>query len=232
MRILIAIIILCGIGFAACDNENKRDPKSEVAAKQHVKRIRLYDEYVSHRDTVNTASGMVKYSEYDVFQDYKCPPYNTRFHCYEFADTALTCFSLNVSFSGHGDWISLVFINTQSKFRILSIPDSLPRDLTNGLNFGGLMTYISEMEHKLPEGRFESQIINSSQEFSGWQYEFEKKTEEDGSEIILSDKDELYCEIRVPHHRVSLPPPFLFTKFSYFVDFGLPSLSEWCWDEY
>ena len=94
------------------------------------------------------------------------------------------------------------------------------------------MTYITEMEHRLPEGRFESQIIKSTQEFSGWQYEFDKKTDEDGSEIILSDKDELYCEIRVPHHRVSLPPPFLFTKFSYFVDFGLPSLSEWCWDEY
>lgn len=235
MRIFLYIILLLGAVLGACENrkQQKQNPDFEAWLNEPDSNRVMYDFLIHSPDTLNTQVGPVSYKIYSMFSEYLCYPYPTAFHCYEFGDTALTCFNLDLSPSDVDGWISFVFINTPSHFQILSLPGQLPESISSK-DFDKLMDYIRVQEGKLPKGRFIANHIDDSQEFTGWQYEFEKKADEKEQKMAITDNRGFEFTFKFPE-RVKLCnlPPFLFAELSDFAKICLPTLSDigWCWDQ-
>lgn len=217
----------------ACTNrdQQKSNPDFETWLNNPESR-KMYNYLIETRDTLSTTEhGEVIYNAYEMFRETLGYPCTSVFHCYEYGDTALTCFDIDLSPSDFEGRMSFVFINTPSKFTIISTKGALPDNLKNGCDFDGLMKYIAEQKNKQPIGNFKSQIIQSSQEFSGWQYEFDKRIGENDMDVYLTDSNGFYCKLTLPDYvKTADLPPFFFAKLKDFSKICLPSLYSWCWE--
>lgn len=236
MRISLYIILLAGAVLGACGTNNRPvipDLSQEFAGSDSTEL--MYYHCIMYRDTSYTPIDSVIYSAYEMSCQYKCPPGFFNIHCYSIKDTVYSWFDFNYDKTETGKLksVSFVFINTPTTFRILCSPEAMPKYRQKANDFGLLMKYIKTQEKELPTARFIGHSIDPTQEFTGWQYEFEKNMDKERQNVILTDNDGFFYRLRMPEGvRLLNLPPFLFADFRNFAEICLPTLSDWDWNLY
>lgn len=241
MRIFLYIILLSGVVLGACATDQKKSNKvdaSEFAGSDSTKI--MYYHCIMYRDTSVTDYGKVVYHRYQSDNDLlRAIGGIYDFYCYKLEDTVFTYFYVEDSPERYEDIsknvakFHFVFINTPSTFKILSTPEALPQIPEKANDFGALMEYIKTQEKELPTARFIGHSIDPSQEFTGWQYEFDKKVDKEKQNVILSGSNGFVYRLRMPKGiKLRNLPPFLFADFRNFAEMCLPTLSDWDWNLY
>lgn len=236
MRRFLYIILLGGAVLGACATDQKKSNKvdaSEFAGSDSTKL--MYYHCIMYRDTSYTPIDSVIYSAYEMSCQYKCPPGFFNIHCYNVKDTIYSWFDFNYDKTETGNLksVSFVFINTPTTFKILCSPEAMPKHRQKASDFGLLTAHIRTQEKELPEARFIGHSIDPTQEFTGWQYEFDKKVDKERQNVILTGNDGFFYRLRMPKGvRLRNLPPFLFADFRNFAEICLPTLSDWDWNLY
>ncbi len=241
MRRFLYIILLGGAVLGACATDQKKSNKvdaSEFAGSDSTKL--MYYHCIMYRDTSVTDYGKVVYHRYQSDNDLlRAIGSIYDFYCYKLEDTVFTYFYVEDSPDRYEDIsknvakFHFVFVNTPSTFKILSTPEALPQIPEKANDFGLLMKYIKTQEKELPTARFIGHSIDPTQEFTGWQYEFEKNMDKERQNVILTDNDGFFYRLSMPKGvgaKLRNLPPFLFSDFRDFAKLCLPSRPDLEWN--